>query len=214
MDARRRDRAESAPEHGRVLPPGQPGRRLALVLGAGNVSAIVPLDIADRLINGGQVVICKMNPVNDYLGPIFEDIFAPLTRDRYLAFASTARRGRARGRIASRALADFGAGERHYLCGEPPDLLGRFLFEDQVDGVEPLSGGELGDDPGPGGRGGADRLGTGARAGAAGGVGLWVPFWNPTRFSTGGPAAGASAAACPASPAGTTARVLAVAPSG
>ena len=107
------------------------------MLGAGNVSAIVPLDIADRLINGGQVVICKMNPVNDYLGPIFEDIFAPLTRDRYLAFASTARRGRARGRIASRALADFGAGERHYLCGEPPDLLGRFLFEDQVDGVEP-----------------------------------------------------------------------------
>ena len=59
---------------------------LALVLGAGNVSAIVPLDIADRMINCGQVVICKMNPVNDYLGPIFEDIFAPLVRDGYLAF--------------------------------------------------------------------------------------------------------------------------------
>ena len=59
---------------------------LALVLGAGNVSAIVPLDIADRMINCGQVVICKMNPVNDYLGPIFEDIFAPLIRDGYLAF--------------------------------------------------------------------------------------------------------------------------------
>ncbi len=59
---------------------------LALVLGAGNVSAIVPLDILDRMINSGQVVICKMNPVNDYLGPIFEDIFAPLVRDGYLAF--------------------------------------------------------------------------------------------------------------------------------
>ena len=46
-----------------------PDGALALVLGAGNVSAIVPLDIADRMINGGQVVICKMNPVNDYLGP-------------------------------------------------------------------------------------------------------------------------------------------------
>jgi aldehyde dehydrogenase (NAD(P)+) len=63
-----------------------PDGALALVLGAGNVSAIVPLDIADRLINCGQVVICKMNPVNDYLGPIFEDIFAPLIRDGYLAF--------------------------------------------------------------------------------------------------------------------------------
>ena len=63
-----------------------PDGALALVLGAGNVSAIVPLDIADRMINGGQVVICKMNPVNDYLGPIFEDIFAPLVRDGYLAF--------------------------------------------------------------------------------------------------------------------------------
>jgi aldehyde dehydrogenase (NAD(P)+) len=64
-----------------------PQGAVALVLGAGNVSAIVPLDIADRMINCGQVVICKMNPVNDYLGPIFEDIFAPLIRDGYLAFA-------------------------------------------------------------------------------------------------------------------------------
>lgn len=63
-----------------------PDGALALVLGAGNVSAIVPLDILDRMINCGQVVICKMNPVNDYLGPIFEDIFAPLARDGYLAF--------------------------------------------------------------------------------------------------------------------------------
>ena len=63
-----------------------PDGALALVLGAGNVSAIVPLDILDRMINCGQVVICKMNPVNDYLGPIFEDIFAPLVRDGYLAF--------------------------------------------------------------------------------------------------------------------------------
>ena len=39
------------------------------------------------MINCGEVVICKMNPVNDYLGPIFDDIFASLIRDRYLAFA-------------------------------------------------------------------------------------------------------------------------------
>ena len=64
-----------------------PDGELALVLRAGNVSAIVPLDILDRMINCGEVVICKMNPVNGYLGPIFEDIFAQLVRDGYLAFA-------------------------------------------------------------------------------------------------------------------------------
>ena len=58
-----------------------PDGELALALGAGNVSAIVPLDILDRMINCGEVVVSKMNPVNDYLGPVFEDIFAPLVRD-------------------------------------------------------------------------------------------------------------------------------------
>lgn len=38
-----------------------PDGAVALVLGAGNVSAIVPLDVLDRMINCGQVVICKMN---------------------------------------------------------------------------------------------------------------------------------------------------------
>jgi aldehyde dehydrogenase (NAD(P)+) len=64
-----------------------PDGSLVLVLGAGNVAAIVPLDILDRMINRGEVAICKMNPVNEYLGPVFEDIFAPLIRDGYLAFA-------------------------------------------------------------------------------------------------------------------------------
>ena len=57
---------------------------VGLVLGAGNVAATVPLDILDQMINRGRVVICKMNPLNDYLGPIFEDVFAPLIHDGYL----------------------------------------------------------------------------------------------------------------------------------
>jgi aldehyde dehydrogenase (NAD(P)+) len=57
-----------------------------LVLGAGNVAAIVPLDILDRMINVGEVVICKMNPVNDYLGPIFEEAFEPLIQEGFLDF--------------------------------------------------------------------------------------------------------------------------------
>jgi aldehyde dehydrogenase (NAD(P)+) len=63
-------------------PPGQ----VTLVLGAGNVAAIAPLDILDRMINSGDVVICKMNPINEYLGPILEEAFAPLIRDGYLSF--------------------------------------------------------------------------------------------------------------------------------
>jgi aldehyde dehydrogenase (NAD(P)+) len=64
-----------------------PEGELNLVLGAGNVAAIPVLDILDRMINHGNVVICKMNPANDYLGAVFEHMFAPLIRRDYLAFA-------------------------------------------------------------------------------------------------------------------------------
>jgi aldehyde dehydrogenase (NAD(P)+) len=61
--------------------------RVALVLGAGNVSAIAPLDFLYKLVAEGAVCILKMNPVNDYLGPIFEDAFAPLVERDFLRFA-------------------------------------------------------------------------------------------------------------------------------
>jgi aldehyde dehydrogenase (NAD(P)+) len=65
------------PEHGAV----------SLVLGAGNISSIAPMDVLHKLIAEHSVVLLKMNPVNDYLGPIFEDIFEPLVRDGYLAMS-------------------------------------------------------------------------------------------------------------------------------
>jgi acyl-CoA reductase-like NAD-dependent aldehyde dehydrogenase len=52
--------------------------RLCVVLGAGNVAALVPEDFLFKLFVEGQVVALKMNPVNAYLGPIFEDGFAAL----------------------------------------------------------------------------------------------------------------------------------------
>ncbi|MEM8607995.1 MAG: aldehyde dehydrogenase family protein [Myxococcota bacterium] len=55
--------------------------RVALVLGAGNVSSIGPMDALHKLFVEGSVVILKMNPVNEYLGPIIDEAFAPL-RDR------------------------------------------------------------------------------------------------------------------------------------
>lgn len=61
--------------------------KVALVLGAGNISAITPLDILFKLYTEIQVVIVKMNPVNDYLGSIYEEIFAGLIEDSFVEFA-------------------------------------------------------------------------------------------------------------------------------
>jgi aldehyde dehydrogenase (NAD(P)+) len=65
----------------------KPQGKVALVLGAGNVAGIPPRDVLYRLYALGHVVILKMSPVNDYLGPIFEDIFAPFIQAGYLRLA-------------------------------------------------------------------------------------------------------------------------------
>lgn len=61
--------------------------KVALVLGAGNVSSIAPLDLLYKLFGDGQVCLVKMSPVNDYLGPVFEDIFSDLVEDGFVRFA-------------------------------------------------------------------------------------------------------------------------------
>ena len=55
--------------------PPAPGR-VCGVLGAGNIASIPPLDIIYKLYAEGQVVALKLSPVNDYLGPIYSEIFA------------------------------------------------------------------------------------------------------------------------------------------
>ncbi|MFE3458447.1 aldehyde dehydrogenase family protein [Nocardiopsis aegyptia] len=59
---------------------------VALVLGAGNVAAITALDILHKLFVEGQVVIAKMNPVNAYLRPHFERVFAEFTERGWVRF--------------------------------------------------------------------------------------------------------------------------------
>lgn len=54
----------------------EPG--VGLVLGAGNVSSIVPLDAVHQLFVDGRTVIVKLNPVNEYIGPYIEHAFADL----------------------------------------------------------------------------------------------------------------------------------------
>ena len=55
------------------------------VLGAGNVSSIPATDSLNRIMFEGRRVLLKMNPVNEYLAPIFEKAFAALIRENLLA---------------------------------------------------------------------------------------------------------------------------------
>jgi hypothetical protein len=54
------------------------GGRVVLVLGAGNVSSIAPMDALYKLFVEKQVVLLKMNPVIAYLGPVLAEAFRAL----------------------------------------------------------------------------------------------------------------------------------------
>lgn len=58
--------------------------KVALVLGAGNVGSIGPLDILYKLFVEDQVVLFKTNPVKAYLGPVLEEAFRALVEAGYL----------------------------------------------------------------------------------------------------------------------------------
>jgi acyl-CoA reductase-like NAD-dependent aldehyde dehydrogenase len=78
------------------------GGRVALVLGAGNVSSIGPLDVLYKLLVEDQVVLFKANPVNAaYLGPLIQEGFRALVAPGYLRVVYG------------------GAAEGSYLCGHP-----------------------------------------------------------------------------------------------
>lgn len=61
-----------------------PAGALSLVLGAGNVASIPPLDALDRLFARGEVCLLKLNPVNDYLGEFYERTFEEFIDAGYL----------------------------------------------------------------------------------------------------------------------------------
>ncbi len=62
-------------------------RGVCLVLGGGNVSSIGPMDILYKLFVDNQVVLCKMHPVNAYLGPLLEEGFRALIDWGFLRLA-------------------------------------------------------------------------------------------------------------------------------
>ena len=55
-----------------------PEGRVDVILGAGNIASIAPLDLLTKLFVEGAVGVVKLNPVNDYLAPHLEEIFAHL----------------------------------------------------------------------------------------------------------------------------------------
>ncbi len=74
---------------------------VALVLGAGNVSSIGPMDVLYKLFVDNRAVVLKAHPVNDYLGPLLEEGFGPLVEDGFLRVVYG------------------GAAEGAYLCSHP-----------------------------------------------------------------------------------------------
>ncbi len=61
-----------------AVPGSERTGSVSLVLGAGNVAAIAPLDCFQKLFTEHSVVILKMNPVNDYLIDVLEPALKPL----------------------------------------------------------------------------------------------------------------------------------------
>jgi acyl-CoA reductase-like NAD-dependent aldehyde dehydrogenase len=64
--------------------PSGPGKT-CLVLAAGNVSSIAPMDALYKLFVENEVVVLKTNPVNAFLGPHWERALAPLIDAGFLA---------------------------------------------------------------------------------------------------------------------------------
>lgn len=57
----------------------EPEGAVVAVLGGGNVASIPALDLLHECFVAGRACVLKMSPVNAYLGPAFEHIFAPLS---------------------------------------------------------------------------------------------------------------------------------------
>ena len=71
----------------RLRDPDLPGR-VALVLGAGNIGSIPPLDALAKLFQDNAVALIKLNPVNAGLGPVLERALAPLVERGFVRVTS------------------------------------------------------------------------------------------------------------------------------
>lgn len=76
---------EALARMGRIYREGyEPRPEVALVLGAGNVSSIPPMDALYQLFARDRLVVLKMSRVNEFLGPHLGEAFEPLVREGFL----------------------------------------------------------------------------------------------------------------------------------
>ena len=74
--------------------PASRRARVALVLGAGNVTSIGPMDVLHKLFSEGECVVLKLNPVNEAVGPALTEALRPLIDAGRPAHHVRRRRGR------------------------------------------------------------------------------------------------------------------------
>lgn len=78
------DEAEARRRQASFYSKSDPEGKVSLILGAGNVSSIPPMDVLTKMFVDGEACVLKMNPVNEWVGPILERIYAPLIDRDYL----------------------------------------------------------------------------------------------------------------------------------
>ncbi|MDO9022249.1 MAG: aldehyde dehydrogenase family protein [Deltaproteobacteria bacterium] len=78
--------AEVRKAQGAFYKQSEPKGGVSLVLGAGNVASIPPMDALYKMFVDGNVCLVKLNPVNEYLEEFLDKAFAPLVEKGYLQF--------------------------------------------------------------------------------------------------------------------------------
>ena len=78
------DAAEARRRQASFYDRQDPAGEISLVLGAGNVSSIPPMDVFTKMFIEGKVCVLKMNPVNAWLGPYLERGLEPLISRGFL----------------------------------------------------------------------------------------------------------------------------------
>lgn len=77
-------RENLANHQAKVYREGDRSGGVALVLGAGNVASIGPMDVLHKLFIENRVCVLKMNPVNEYLGPFLSQAMRCLVSEDWL----------------------------------------------------------------------------------------------------------------------------------
>jgi aldehyde dehydrogenase (NAD(P)+) len=78
------DRTAARAKQATFFQQRNPTGGVSLVLGAGNVSSIPPMDVFTKMFEEGYVCLLKMNPVNEWSGPFLERALAPLVSAGFL----------------------------------------------------------------------------------------------------------------------------------